>query len=138
MSKSYVGINLAQIFYHLCYLMIVWWVSNLSDPNFVIIWQEVILWKFSIWKYMKNLANRFRNLFCRAYFGRNDKTCTCWILMYFRNTWLVIFFCFCDFKTQTFSIFCIFLYFLITNFMNFAASVFPCPITPASFSITSA
>ena len=71
---------------------------------------------------MVELVQKF---FYRAYFRFDDETCTCWILMHFRNPvhdqWC--FFFFCDFEIQKFSIFCISIYYLTTTFISFAVSV---------------
>ena len=34
---------------------------------------------------LKDIGNRFRNLFCRAYFRWNDETCTYSIPMHFKK-----------------------------------------------------
>ena len=94
-----------------------------KTKELVLIW-----WEFSI--FIKTFVLRFINLFCRAYFKGNGETCTFWILMHFRNTvhdWYCFFFFFYNFKTQKFSIFCIFICYLMTTFISFALIVMSMP-----------
>ena len=60
----------------------------------------------------------------RAYFRCSDEMCTCWMRfrnpVHDRNCFLL----FCNFKSQMFSAFFIFIYYLITTVIKFAVSVF--------------
>ena len=69
---------------------------------------------------LKYIENKFRNLFCRAYFRCNDETCN-WFLTR-RNPMLDRFFFLCDFKIRMFSIICAFICYLITTFISAAVN----------------